>query len=66
MMMGEVFERFITSSSKFQDTDILAMPEEACREEKRFGQEVLLRMGLVGLDSSSIKSSNAVQLSNHK
>ena len=55
-----------TSSSKFQDTDILGRREPSLSDKSVTSQEVLLRMGLLGFDWSSMKSSKAVQLSNHK
>ena len=54
------------SSSKFQDTDILGRREPSLSDKSVTSQEVLLRMGLLGFDWSSMKSSKAVQLSNHK
>lgn len=54
------------SSSKFQDTDILGRREPSLSDKSVASQEVLLRMGLFDFDWSSMKSSKAVQLSNHK
>ena len=56
----------LTSSSKFQDTDILGRLAPSLSDKSVASQEVLLRMGLFGFDWSSMKSSKAVQLSNHK
>ena len=42
--------RLISSSSKFQDTDILGRRKPTLRQEPVARQEVLLRMGLVGFD----------------
>lgn len=54
------------SNSKFQATDIQDRHKQAFSHEWPASQEVLLRTGLAGFDRFSIKSSNAVQLSNHK
>ena len=57
---------YLASSSKFQDTDILGQREPSLSDESVASQEVLLRMGFLDFDWSSMKSSKAVQLSNRK
>ncbi len=42
--------RILCSSSKFQDTDILGWREPSFSHESVASQEVLLQIGLVGLD----------------
>jgi len=65
-MVGAYLGTQLVSSSEFQDTDISNREKKRFTHEQESAQEESHPIGFAGFVSSSMKSSSAVQLSNHR